>query len=40
MRKFIISDIHGNGDIYDTIIGYLENIAENEETELYIIEYY
>ncbi len=36
MRKFVIADIHGNGDIYDTIISYLENINETEEVELYI----
>ena len=36
MRKFIISDIHGNGDIYDSIMGYLENISLNEDVELYI----
>lgn len=34
MRKFIISDIHGNGDIYDSIMGYLENL--DEDVELYI----
>ena len=27
MRKFIISDLHGNGEVYDSIIGYLENIS-------------
>ena len=36
MRKFVISDIHGNGDIYDTIMGYLDNISEVEEVELFI----
>lgn len=36
MRKFIISDIHGNGEVYDSIIGYLENIALEEDVELYI----
>ena len=36
MRKFIISDIHGNGDIYDTIISYLDNVGCNEEVHLYI----
>ena len=34
MRKFIVSDLHGNGNIYDSIIGYLNNI--NEELTLYI----
>ena len=36
MRKFIISDIHGNGDIYDTIISYLDSISKEEKVELYI----
>ena len=36
MRKFIISDIHGNGDIYDSIMGYLDNISESEEVHLFI----
>ena len=38
MRKFIISDLHGCGDIYNTIIGYLENISivEGEPVHLYI----
>lgn len=36
MRKFIISDLHGNGDIYDSIMTYLENISMSEEVELYI----
>lgn len=34
MRTFICSDLHGNGDIYDSMMGYLENIPE--EVELYI----
>ena len=36
MRKFIISDIHGNGNIYYSIISFLENINEEEDIELYI----
>ncbi len=37
MRKFIISDLHGNGAIYDSIINYLENLHnEGEEITLYI----
>jgi serine/threonine protein phosphatase 1 len=36
MRKFIISDIHGNGNIYYSIISFLENVNENEDIELYI----
>ena len=36
MRKFIVSDIHGNGDIYDSIMGYLETVGLNEEVHLYI----
>lgn len=36
MRKFIVSDLHGNGDIYDSIMGYLDNISDSEEVELFI----
>ena len=36
MRKFIISDIHGFGNVYYAIMKYLENINQNEEIELYI----
>ena len=36
MRKFIVSDLHGNGEVYDSIISYLENISAKEEVELYI----
>ena len=28
-RKFIVSDLHGNGNIYDSIFGYLKNIEED-----------
>lgn len=36
MRKFIVSDLHGNGNVYDSIISYLEEINEKEEVVLYI----
>ena len=36
MRKFIISDIHGYGNLYYSVMGYLDNISKNEEIELYI----
>jgi hypothetical protein len=36
MQKYIVSDIHGNGDIYDTIMGYLENVSLTDEVTLYI----
>ena len=36
MRKFIVSDLHGNGEVYNSIIGYLENISLCEDVELYI----
>ena len=36
MRKFIISDIHGVGNFYYPVMGYLDNISKNEEIELYI----
>ena len=36
MRKFIISDIHGDGNVYNSIMGYLDNINKEEEIELYI----
>ena len=36
MRKFIISDIHGLGNVYHSIIHYLDNINEEEPIELYI----
>lgn len=34
MRKFIVSDLHGNGNIYDSIMAYLNNLSE--ELTLYI----
>ena len=38
MRKFVISDLHGCGDIYDSVIAYLENLSltELEPVHLYI----
>ena len=33
MRKFVVSDLHGNGLVYDRILSYLENISEEEEIE-------
>lgn len=37
MRNFVISDVHGNGDFYYTVMSYLENISKIEEVTLYII---
>ncbi len=36
MRTFIISDLHGNGEVYDSIMGYLDNISLIDDVELYI----
>ena len=36
MRKFIYSDLHGNGNMYHTIMSYLDNISKQEEIILYI----
>lgn len=36
MRKFIISDIHGLGNIYYSVMNYLDNISKEDEIELYI----
>lgn len=36
MRKFIVSDLHGCGDVYDSIMGYLENVSKTDTVELYI----
>lgn len=36
MRKFIVSDLHGNGEVYNSIMGYLENISLVEDVELFI----
>ena len=38
MRKFVISDLHGNGNMYNIIMSYLKNIKEHtgEDITLYI----
>ncbi len=36
MRKFIVSDLHGDGFMYDMIMKYLDHIGEKEEVTLYI----
>lgn len=36
MRKFVISDLHGNGEVYNTIISYLDYVSLVEDVELYI----
>ena len=36
MKKYIVSDLHGAGDVYDSIMGYLENVSLKEPVELYI----
>lgn len=36
MRKYIISDLHGNGEVYDSIMGFLENVSLVDDVELYI----
>lgn len=36
MRKFIVSDIHGLGNFYYSIMNYLDNINENEDVTLFI----
>ncbi len=36
MKKFLVSDLHGNGEIYDAIISFLENYNAVEDVTLYI----
>lgn len=36
MRKFIISDIHGHGDLYNSVMAYLENVSKVDDVTLYI----
>ena len=36
MKKFIISDIHGFGKLYYSIMNYLDKLSEDNEIELYI----
>ena len=35
-RKFIVSDLHGNGNIYNSIMGYIDNIKKHEDVIVYI----
>lgn len=37
MRKFVVSDLHGNGNIYNSIMSYLNNINQKEPVTLYIV---
>ena len=36
MKKYIVSDLDGNGEVYDSIMGYLDNVALVDDVELYI----
>ena len=36
MRHFIVSDLHGNGNIYNSIMGYLDNLSKDDEITLHI----
>ena len=36
MHKYIISDLHGNGNVYHSIMSYLDNISKEEDIVLYI----
>ncbi len=36
MRKYIISDLHGDGNVYKSVMDYLENINSMEDITLYI----
>ena len=36
MRTFIVSDLHGNGEVYESMMKYLENISLFDDVELYI----
>lgn len=36
MRKFIVSDLHGNGNIYGSIMSFLDNLSKEEEISLYV----
>lgn len=38
MKKYIVSDLHGSGDVYNSILAYLENVklATDEDVELFI----
>ena len=34
MRHFIVSDLHGDGTMYDSIIGYLENVCKDSNDNI------
>lgn len=36
MRKFVVSDLHGDINTYNAIMGYLENVSKYDEVILYI----
>ena len=36
MRKFIVGDLHGNGNVYTSIMSYLDNVSKRDEIILYI----
>ena len=36
MRKFVVSDLHGDINSYNAIMGYLENVSKEDEVILYI----
>ena len=36
MRKFIVSDLHGDGNVYKAIMDYLERVNDTEDITLYI----
>jgi len=36
MRKFVFSDLHGDGIVYKSIMSYLDNIKKEEDIEIYI----
>ena len=36
MRNFVISDIHGNGNLYYSVMSYLENVSKMDEVTLFI----
>ena len=37
MKKYVLSDLHGNGNIYNSIMSYLENVNKEDEVILYIL---
>ena len=36
MRNFVISDIHGNGNLYYSVMSHLENVSKMDEVTLFI----